>query len=287
MAPIVAVIAPGMMGSAVAARLTQAGLTVRTLLDGRSLATLARAKAAGMTSATLDDIAAADLILSIVPPGQAMILAETLAPAMRQAQRKPIYVDCNAVSPDTVLRIESVVRETGARFVDGGIIGPPPDPDSSKTRIYVSGPDAAAVTVLESHGLSMPIQPGPVGAASAMKMSYAGITKGFTALAATMMLAATRAGTADALIAEMTVSQPALLKWLLDQMPKMHSKAYRWVAEMQEIAAFVGEGSPGTDFYHAAAALYKDIAADYEGPRQKVADLDAFCGVTRGRAARD
>jgi len=277
MPPIVAVIAPGMMGSAVAKRLTASGVEVRTLLAGRSSATATRARAAGMTDATPERIAAADFILSIVPPGQALALAETMAPAMRAAARKPIYIDCNAVSPQTVLRIERVVRDLGARFVDGGIIGPPPEPDSSKTRIYLSGPDAGAVTVLGDYGLSLPIQPGPVGAASAMKMSYAGITKGFTALGATMMLAATRAGTADALIQEMKVSQPALLKWLTTQMPKMHSKAYRWVAEMEEIAAFVGPDQTGDGFYQSAARLYTRIAADFDGPRMETAALDAFC----------
>jgi 3-hydroxyisobutyrate dehydrogenase-like beta-hydroxyacid dehydrogenase len=277
MPPIIAVIAPGMMGSAVAKRLTSAGAEVRTLLSGRSAATLARAQAAGMTGASLGQIAGADFILSIVPPGEALSLAESLAPALRAARRKPVYIDCNAVSPDTVMRIDRVVRETGATFIDGGIIGPPPEPDSSRTRIYVSGTDAGKVAILEQHGLSIRVQPGLVGAASAMKMSYAGITKGFTALGATMMLAAMRAGTADALVAEMKVSQPALLKWLTSQMPKMHSKAYRWVAEMEEIAAFVGPGQTGDGFYQSAAALYAKIAADFEGPHAETAALDAFC----------
>ena len=92
-----------------------------------------------------------------------------------------------------------------------------------------------------------------------------------------MMLAATRAGTADALIAEMKVSQPALLKWLTSQMPKMHSKAYRWVAEMEEIAAFVGRDQPGDGLYQSAARLYQEIAADFEGPRIATRALDAFC----------
>ncbi len=282
MQPIVAVIAPGMMGSAVAKRLTSGGLEVRTLLIGRSAASVARAGAAGMREASVEQIAESDFILSIVPPGQALRLAEQLAPALRAVRRKPIYVDCNAVSPQTVLRIDGVVRETGTAFVDGAIIGPPTAPDSSKTRIYLSGPEAATVAGLAAFGLSMPVQPGPVGAASAMKMSYAGITKGFTALGAAMMLAATRAGTADALIAEMRVSQPALLQWLTAQMPKMHSKAYRWVAEMEEIATFVGANRPGTGFYEAAARLYEGIAADFEGPRVETDALDAFCGkVTR------
>jgi hypothetical protein len=92
-----------------------------------------------------------------------------------------------------------------------------------------------------------------------------------------MMLAATRAGTADALVAEMKVSQPALLKWLTTQMPKMHSKAYRWVAEMEEIATFVGADQPGSGLYEAAARLFGEVAADLKGPRDQTTALDAFC----------
>jgi L-threonate 2-dehydrogenase len=277
MQPIVAVIAPGMMGSAVAKRLTANGLEVRTLLKGRGADTLARAKDAGMVDATEAQIAACDIILSILPPGSAVELAEQLAPALRAAAKKPIYVDCNAVDPATVLRIARVIEETGAEFVDGGIIGGPPTADSKATRIYLSGPGATKITVLEQYGLTMPVQPGPIGAASAMKMSYAGITKGFTALGAAMMLAATRAGTAEALKAELSSSQPALYGWLTRSMPRMYSKAYRWVAEMEEIAAFVGEDPAAAKFYHGAAELYERIAADFEGPNKETAMLEAFC----------
>ena len=277
MKPIVAVIAPGMMGSVVANRLTDNGVEVRSLLTGRSAATQARAKAAGMVNATEEGIAACDFILSIVPPGEALGLAERLAPAMRAAGKKPVYVDCNAVAPSTVARIAQVVEATGATFVDGDIIGPPPAPDSKNTRIYLSGPAASRVTVLRDYGLNMPVQEGPLGAASAMKLSYAGFTKGFTALGAAMMLAATRAGTADALIAEMTVSQPALFGWLTRQMPKMPDKAYRWVAEMEEIATFVGEDPAATQFYLGAAKLYERIAADLEGAHKETDALNAFC----------
>ena len=277
MPPIVAVIAPGMMGSAVAHRMTEKGLEVRTLLEGRGAETLARAKAAGMIDVSEAQIAEADIILSILPPGSALGLAEQLAPALRATNRKPVYVDCNALDPATVRRVAAVVEATGATFVDGGIIGGPPERDSKATKIYLSGPDAAKAAVLENYGLYMPIMPGPIGAASAMKMSYAGITKGFTALGAGMMLAATRAGTAEALKAELAQSQPALYGWLTKQMPKMHSKAYRWVAEMEEIAAFVGEDPAAAKFYQGAAELYARIAADFEGPNQETAALDAFC----------
>jgi L-threonate 2-dehydrogenase len=276
MQPIVAVIAPGMMGSGVGGRLVENGLEVRTSLTGRSDATVARAKSAGMVGVTDEQIAAADIILSILPPGDALALAERLGPALRGATKKPIYVDCNAVDPATVLRIARVVQESGATFVDGGIIGGPPRPGYTP-RIYLSGEAAPQVAELSEFGLEMPIQPGPIGAASAMKMSYAGITKGFTALGAAMMLAATRAGTADALKAEMAASQPALFGWLTKQTPGMFSKAYRWVAEMEEIAQFVGDDPAARQFYTGAAQLYERLAADYAGDKQEIAALTAFC----------
>ena len=277
MKPIVAVIAPGMMGSGVGQRLAENGLEVRTSLAGRSAATAERARIAGMRDASDQEIAASDIILSIVPPGEALGLAERLAPALRAAPRKPIFVDCNALNPGTVLRIARVVEETGATFVDGGIIGPPPSPGSKGTKIYLSGESAPRVALLAQYGLEMPVQPGPIGAASAMKMSYAGITKGFTALGAAMMLAASRAGTADDLKQELLASQPALVGWLTRQMPKMYSKAYRWVAEMEEIAEFVGEDPAARQFYLSAARLYERIAADWDGERRETAALDAFC----------
>jgi 3-hydroxyisobutyrate dehydrogenase-like beta-hydroxyacid dehydrogenase len=277
MQPIVAVIAPGMMGSAVGQRLVENGIEVRTLLAGRSETTVARAKAAGMVGVSEEQAVASDIILSILPPGDALGLAERLAPALRAAARKPIFVDCNALNPGTVLGIARVIEEAGATFVDGGIIGGPPKPGSKGTKIYLSGEAASRVAELTKYGLEMPIQPGPIGAASAMKMSYAGITKGFTALGAAMMLAAARAGTAEDLKAELSASQPALFGWLTRQVPNMYSKAYRWVAEMEEIAQFVGEDPAARQFYEGAARLYERIAADFEGDRREIAALDAFC----------
>ena len=277
MQPIVAVIAPGMMGSAVGQVLVQNGIEVRTSLTGRSAATVARAKAAGMLDVSDEQIATADIILSILPPGDAHGLAERLAPTLRDTAKKPIYVDCNALDPATVLRIAGVIEATGAAFVDGGIIGGPPRAGSKGTKIYLSGEAAPRVAELSKYGLNMPIQPGPAGAASAMKMSYAGITKGFTALGAAMMLAATRAGTAEDLKAELSASQPVLFAWLTRQVPNMYSKAYRWIAEMEEIAQFVGEDPAARNFYEGAARLYERLAADFAGERKEIAALDAFC----------
>ncbi len=274
---IVAVIAQGAMGSGVGARLTANGAEVRTLLAGRSAASAERATAAGMRGVDEAGIAGADIILSIIPPGEAAALAEHLAPALTRATRKPVYVDCNAINPGTVARVAAIIAPTGCAFVDGGIIGGPPKPGGKGPRIYLSGPEAARVARLSEHGLEMPVLDGPVGAASALKMSYAGITKGFTALGAVMMLGATRGGTAADLKAELAASQPELLGWLTRQMPNMYAKVYRWVAEMEEIAGFVGDDPAGRALFEAASKFYEAIAADHEGAGKQTAALDAFC----------
>ncbi len=279
-APVVAVIAPGAMGSAVAARLVEHGVEVRTSLAGRSAASAARAREAGIRAVDEHGIAASDFILSIIPPGEAAALAERLRPVLAEAARKPVYIDCNAVNPTTVTRIAAILAPARCPFVDAGIIGPPPQPGRGGTRIYLSGPDAPRVAALTEYGLEMPVLSGPVGAASALKMSYAGITKGFTALGAAMMLAATRAGTAGDLKRELAASQPQLLAWLARQTPNMYGKAYRWVAEMEEIAGFVAEDQAAGALFEAAARFYEAIAADHAGAQTETARLSAFCSET-------
>src|SRR6202166_152251 len=197
MTPVVAVIAPGMMGAAVGKRLVDSGLKVLTSLKGRSAETATRAKAAGMTVAGDEEIAASDFILSILPPGDAVALAERFQPALKASNAKPVYVDCNAINPKTVDRVAAVIAPTDCPFVDSGIIGAPPKPGDAGPRFYASGPDAPRFAKLKDFGLDIRVLGGPMGAASAMKMSYAGITKGTQALGAAMLLAATRGGTAD------------------------------------------------------------------------------------------
>ena len=274
--PVIAVIAPGAMGAAMGARLVGHGAEVWTLLAGRSQASAARAAKAGMRDVDLRQLGEAEIILSIVPPGEAMALARSMAPVLRDAARKPVYADCNAVSPQTAAAIAADISATGTRFVDAGIIGGPPKPGTPGPMIYTSGPDAAALDVLARHGLRVSDLNGDLGAASGLKMSYAGITKGLTALGSAMMLAATRFGAAPALAAELAASQPDLLRYLDRSVPDMYPKAYRWVAEMQEIAAFAGEDAATRDIYAAIAALYQGLARDAAGPMTDVGALDAF-----------
>jgi 3-hydroxyisobutyrate dehydrogenase-like beta-hydroxyacid dehydrogenase len=276
MNPVVAVIAPGMMGAAVAGRLVENGLKVLTSLTGRSADTIARAKKHGLTAAGDEEIAATDFILSILPPGDAVALAQRFAPALTASNSKPVFVDCNAISPPTTERVAAIIAATGSPFVDAGIIGSPPKPGDAGPRFYASGPHAPRFATLKQYGLDVRVLGGPMSAASAVKMSYAGITKGTQALAAVMMLAATRAGSADALFAELQSSQPQMLAWLKRGLALMPPKAYRWIAEMHEIADFVGEDPAGHELYVGAAHFYEQIARDLEGDKQQVSALEAF-----------
>ena len=272
--PTVAVIAPGNMGAGVATRLTANGVRVLTSLDGRSAESKQRAAEAGMMAASDAEIAAVDILLSIVPPGQALALAEKLKPILRASNHKPVFVECNAVSPQTVGKIAAVIGEAGCPFVDGGIIGPPPRVDSSRTRMYVSGPDAARVGELNKYGLDIRVMHGKVGDASALKMSYAAFNKGVVALGAVAALAAERAGVGDALRAELAESQSARLTELTRTIPDMLPKAYRWVAEFEEIAQFAG-GSEA-EIFNGIARLYDRIAADVDGAKTESGALTAF-----------
>jgi 3-hydroxyisobutyrate dehydrogenase-like beta-hydroxyacid dehydrogenase len=262
------------MGSGVGRRLSEGGARVLTALEGRSEDSAARAAAAGMIPATDAEIAAADIVLSIVPPGEAEALAKRLSPVLSSAARKPLYVDCNAVNPKTVGRIADAVAATGCPFLDAAIIGGPPLEHHAGPVFYVSGQQAQRAEVLGRLGLAIRILEGPVGAASALKMSYAGITKGGTALGAAMLLAATGAGVDGALRRELADSQPQVLARFRRQMPDMYPKAYRWVAEMREIAGFLeAEGGVGVMF-EGAARLYERLA-DGKDPAA-IAALEAF-----------
>ena len=276
MTPTVAIIAPGNMGSGVGQRLTEHKVKVLTSLAGRSEASAKRARAAGMVAVADAQLTESDFLLSIVPPGDALALAKRLAGVLTAANKKPVYVECNAVSPRTMLEIAEVVAATGCPFVGAGIIGPPPKPGSTNTKFYAAGPAAGLFARLNDYGLIVRVLPGPLTAASALKMSYAGITKGFTALGAAMMLAATRGGSAEALKAELAESRPDLLGYLSKQVPAMYSKAYRWVAELEEISDFVGKDHAEHAMLDAAARLYERIAADLEGEKKEVGAMDEF-----------
>src|ERR1044071_5227885 len=280
---VVAILSQGSMGSGVGKRRHESGAEVRTLLTGRSAASAERARSAGMKPmpGEREMLDGADFFLSILPPGEAENVARQLAPALSALAKKPVYVDCNAVSPQTAQRVAAAVEPTGAKFVDAGIIGGPPRPSYSPA-IYASGPAVGETAVLRDWGIDWRCIDGPVGAASGLKMSYAGITKGITALGSAMMLGAARFGCAEALIAELSQSQPQLFKYLSASIPRLYDKAHAWVAEMEEISDFHGSYKPAADIYAAIARHYEALAAaeaeTAPGPENAIKTLDRVLG---------
>jgi L-threonate 2-dehydrogenase len=273
---VVAIIAPGAMGAGVGKRLTSRGVRVLTALAGRSEATVARAREAGMAAASDEEIAATDFILSILPPGEALALAQHFAPILTASNAKPVYVDCNAINPATVACVAAAISPTGCLFVDAGIIGAPPKANDAGPRLYASGAAAPRFATLREYGLDVRVLEGPPAAASALKMSYAGITKGTQAIAAATMLAAIRSGSAPALFDELSFSQKEMLAQFKQQLPMMPEKAYRWIAEMQEVAGFVGDDPAARELHEGAAHFYERIAEDFSGDEKDVTALKAF-----------
>jgi 3-hydroxyisobutyrate dehydrogenase-like beta-hydroxyacid dehydrogenase len=240
------------MGSAVGRAARAAGARVLWSSAGRGEATRRRAAEAALEDAgSLEAaLAGAEIALSVCPPHAALDLARSVA----ACGFRGLFVDANAVSPDTTRRLAAIVAGGGGHFVDGGIVGPPPAPGSS-TRLYLSGDGARRVTELfEGTSLATVVLDAPVGAASAVKMCYAAWTKGTTALILAVRAVAEAEGVEAALAEEWRISQPDLFRQV-DRAVAQSRKAWRWIGEMEEIAATFAEAGLPEGFHLAAAEI--------------------------------
>ena len=258
----IAIISPGNMGHAVGRLLGSRGFDVVTSLAGRSARTRGLAERAAIRD--LGSIAAlvtqADLVLSIMPPAAAVAAARDVASAMSAAGVGPPYADCNAIAPATTARIAELIGAAGAPYVDAGIIGGPPA-GGSGPRFYACGPAAHLLAPLAGGGLVVRDLGGAIGRASALKMCYAAVTKGTSALQFAQLAAASRLGVDTALAAELAESQSATYAGMQRALPGLPARAPRWIEEMRQIAAtFESVGVPG-DFHRGAAALYELLSA--------------------------
>jgi 3-hydroxyisobutyrate dehydrogenase-like beta-hydroxyacid dehydrogenase len=258
MTTAIGVLHPGEMGAAVAAAARLNGARVVWASEDRGAATRARAEAAGLedvgTVARL--VGESGLVLSICPPAAAAQVGREVA----ALGYRGLYVDGNAVSPDTTRAIGDIVSAGGARFVDGGIIGPPPHTPGT-TRLYVSGDGAGEVAARFARGpLTAIALDGPIGAASALKMAYAGWNKGSQALLLAIRALAAREGVDEALVREWALSMPDLARRTEQAVAGNTKKAWRFVGEMHEIAAsFASVGLP-EGFHEAAAQIFQRMA---------------------------
>jgi 3-hydroxyisobutyrate dehydrogenase-like beta-hydroxyacid dehydrogenase len=259
----VGVVSPGDMGSAIAKRIKESGKNVYTALDGRSERTRALGRAAGLDGCGSMDklVSTCELVISVINPGEAMNVARDVAASMKKTGRKIAFADLNAVSPQTTKDMDKVIRDAGGMYVDGGIIGPPPRGDKDRPRIYVSGPDAYLFEQISHPNLQVRVMSERVGDASGVKMCYAAMTKGTTALAVELLVAARKLGVEQALEKELRDSQSDAFDRHMKSIPGMPPKAYRWVPEMQEIAKTFGELGMTRNIFLGASDIYEMVAA--------------------------
>jgi 3-hydroxyisobutyrate dehydrogenase-like beta-hydroxyacid dehydrogenase len=259
----VGVVSPGDMGQAIAGRLRESGLNVFAALDGRSERTRALAREAGLTDCgSLEKlVAACELVISVINPGEALNVARQVAAAMKKTGRKIAFADLNAVSPQTARDADRMIRDAGGMFIDGGIIGPPPRGEKDRPRIYVSGPDAYLFESISHPNLVVRVLSERVGDASGVKMCYAAMTKGTTALAVELLVAARKLGVEQALEKELRESRNDVFEWQMKNIAGMPPKAYRWVPEMQEIARTFGELGLTPRMFEGATDVYAMVAA--------------------------
>ena len=279
---------PGDMGQGIAMRLKACGYEVYAALDGRSERTGELARKAGLSDCgSLEKlVSTCDAIFSILNPGAALDAARDVAAAMRAVKKRVVYVDCNAISPGTGREIERLIREAGGTFIDAGIIGSPPR-GKTKTKLYVSGPDASLLTQIVDDQLLVRVVGERIGDASAVKMCYASLTKGSLALGMELLIAARKLGVEQALEAEFMDSQREMYESLVKRSATMPPKAYRWIPEMQEIAKTFEEVGLTPRMLEGAADMYELIAKTplgRESPEQAREKARSGADVVRGLA---
>ncbi len=257
----IGIISPGDMGQGVAISLKSSGYAVHTMLDGRSERTRALAHEAGLNDcgSMFKLIETCEIVLSILNPAAAVDNAHAVAAAMKACGRTPLFVDCNAVAPQTVAEIADIITAAGGDCIDAGIIGPPPR-GKARMRLYVSGPHAALLEQIATAGINVRVMSERIGDASAIKMCYASYTKGSVALGVEMLMTARRLGVDAALDRELQESLAESRNWIISRSTNMPAKAYRWVPEMLEIAkTFEGAGLTPR-ILQGAADMYTMIA---------------------------
>ncbi len=261
-AAAIAVIGMGTMGATVAAAYKASGYRVMTDLSARSEMSIRRATDRGIEVA--DDLVSlvreADFVFSIVPPDQALAVAEGIARCAESEREKPLFVEANAVAPRKIRQVFEMCRSAGLPFLDGGIVGGPPT-KGTRPRLYLSGRRTGDLAPLDGQAFDHLVLGAEIGQASTFKMLYAGLTKGLNALLVNQLLAAEKAGLFGAYVDELARSQAVLLRQAERVVPRMPADSARWEPEMREIAATLADLDLPVGFHHAAGHVMALLAS--------------------------
>ncbi|EGX89464.1 6-phosphogluconate dehydrogenase [Cordyceps militaris CM01] len=276
----IGILSIGDMGLGIAKLLHAHGFAVATNCHGRSPDTIKRAEAALVTMYATDEelVGHCDAILSVAPPRDAAEIAErivrALSPAAR-ADKEPLYfADMNAVAPSTARALASLVDSAGplVHFIDGSIIGGPPSATAdgagwSAPVMYTSGPhrfeDVPRWGAQLTSALRIRHMGDAIGAASGLKMCFASLSKGYTAIALQAYTSAQSMGVLGELQTVLAEMAPQRAAETQRGLVSMAPKAYRWVREMEEISkTHAEEGGFGPELFLGAAAVYRAVAEE-------------------------
>jgi 3-hydroxyisobutyrate dehydrogenase-like beta-hydroxyacid dehydrogenase len=203
-------------------------------------------------------------------------LCREIADAVKSTGTDLLFAECNAIAPELCREMQGVLSEAGARYVDASIIGGPPR-NGSSPRVYASGDNAAEFEQLRDFGLDVRNLGPQLGRASGIKMCYAAMTKGTTALHAELLIAAEKLGLTKELMAEFSGSQPAVVARMEGWMPTMPAKSRRWVSEMEEIEKTFSDLGMTPNIFKGVADMYRMIGATSlgdENPETRDKDRD-------------
>ena len=258
----VAILSPGDMGHAVGQRLRENELDVITCLAGRSERTRRLAASAGIRDvATMEELVErSDLIMSMTVSEAVPGLCRKVANAIAATGSDTLFAECNAISPQLARELEPVITEAGGRFVDVSIIGGPPRPGYSP-HFYASGAEAPRFERLNDFGLTVLKLDGDVGQASGIKMCYAAMTKGTSALYMELLMAAELMGLTEPLLAEFQSGQQAVLQRMERNIPTAPPRSRRWVSEMEEIRDTFAHLGMTPHLFEGVAEMYRLIGS--------------------------
>ena len=262
----VAILSPGDMGHAVGQLLREHELKVVTCLTGRSQRTKDLAELAGIADVPdLNDmVAQSQIILSISVSEMVPSICQQVADAIKATNANVLFAECNAISPQLSRQMEPIITETGGRYIDASIVGGPPL-NGSSPRFYASGDNTAEFEGLANFGLDVRTAGTEVGQASGIKMCYAAMTKGSSALYSELLMAAEMMGLSDFVIAEFQSSQPAVLQRMERGLPGVPAKARRWVSEMEEIKDTFEHLGLTPHLFQGVADMYRMIGSTSMG----------------------
>ena len=258
----VAILSPGDMGHAIGQLLRENELKVFTCLAGRSDRTRELSEKAGIIDVPNLNVLVeqSDVVMSITVSEAVPGLCHEIADAVKITGTDLLFAECNAIAPSLSAEMQKVLNEGGARYVDASIIGGPPR-NGDSPRLYVSGDNATEFEELKDFGLDVRNLGTQLGRASGIKMCYAAMTKGTTALHTELLIAAEKMGLREELMAEFAGGQQAVITRMEGWIPTMPAKSRRWVSEMEEIEATFRELGLTPDIFKGVADMYRMIGA--------------------------